>query len=311
MGRPKKTKVAEEKKEETEKPKVKCYCCGKDKKEIDFYMSKAFTYKAVGRMPVCKDCVGEVYNYYFERYNDEKTSLYYMCRNLNICFDESCYNASIKETKKYPKKTIWKVYMTKLNSLGSNNNGAGDDFDSSDSFNAEERMKETIKNESFEQDTIDFWGEGFSPKEYKYLNSEYEKMTTRYECDSYAQETLFQDIAFQRLEIRRKRQLGQSVDKELKTLQDLLGSANIKPAQENASMASEQLTFGTLIKKFENEKPIPEPLDEWKKNNWIHYMMVWFLGNLCNMMGKKNPYEEEWREEMDKYTVKPVGDEDE
>ena len=40
-------------------------------------------------------------------------------------------------------------------------------------------------------------------------------------------------------------------------------------------------------------------------------MMVWFLGNLCNMMGKKNPYEEEWREEMDKYTVKPVGDEDE
>ena len=107
-------------------------------------MSKAFTYKSVGRMPVCKDCVGEVYNYYFEKYNDEKTSLYYMCRNLNICFDESCYNASIKETQKYPKKTIWKVYMTKLNSLGSNNNGAGDDFDSSDSFNAEERMKGQI-----------------------------------------------------------------------------------------------------------------------------------------------------------------------
>ena len=35
MGRPKKTKVIEEKKEEIEKPKVKCYCCGKDKKEIE------------------------------------------------------------------------------------------------------------------------------------------------------------------------------------------------------------------------------------------------------------------------------------
>lgn len=301
MARPKKSETT--KKEEVKK--LTCYCCGKEKKEIDFYVSKSFTYKAMGRLPVCKECLGEIYNKYFIRYNDIKLSIYYMCRTANICFDLSCYNAMVNELEKRPKTLPWKTYMTKLNSLGSNSNGAGTDFDESDNLDVNKEIKEILNSDSYDEDTIEFWGEGYTTQDYKFLNSEYEKMITRYECDSYAQETLFQDIAFQRLEIRKKRQLGQSVDKELKTLQDLLGSANIKPAQENASMASEQLTFGTLIKKFENEEPIPEPLDEWKKNNWIHYVLVWFLGNLCNMMGKKNPYEKEWEKEMEKYTVTP------
>ena len=71
-------------------------------------------------------------------------------------------------------------------------------------------------------------------------------------------------------------------------------------------MASEQVTFGTLIKKFENEKPIPEPLPEWMDADWIRkYVVVWFFGNLCRMMGKENPYQEEYDEEMAKYTVDP------
>ena len=306
MARTKSRTIKEEPK------KLICYCCGKEKKEIDFYASKSFTYQSVGRLPMCKECLGKIYDKYYLQYNDIKLALYYMCRTANICFNLSCYNATLNESEKKTKTLPWKIYMTKLNSLGSSANGAGTDFDESDNIDVNKEIQENLSSNSYNEETVEFWGEGYTTQDYKFLNNEYEKMITRYECDSYAQETLFQDIAFQRLEIRKKRQTGQSVDKELKTLQDLLGSANIKPAQENASMASEQLTFGTLIKKFENEEPIPEPLDEWKKNNWIHYVLVWFLGNLCNMMGKKNPYEEEWKEEMNKYTVTPnYGDEDE
>lgn len=285
--------------------KLTCYCCGDKKNITNFYISKSFSYQAVGKLPICKNCLGKIYDKYFIRYNDVKLALYYMCRTANLCFNLSCYNAVIQETENSKNKSPWRVYMTKLNSLGTKN-GAGIDFDSSDMIENLSGINNKLKNvedENLDNNVTDFWGEGYSNSDYNYLEKEFEKMITRYECDSYAQETLFQDIAFQRLDIRKKRQGGQSVDKELKTLQDLLGSANIKPAQENASMASEQLTMGTMIKRFENEKPIPEPLDEWKKNNWIEYVLVWFFGNLCRMMGKPNPFKEKYEEEMERYTV--------
>ncbi|WP_252225041.1 MULTISPECIES: hypothetical protein [unclassified Clostridium] len=284
--------------------KLICYCCGDKKNITNFYISKSFSYQAVGKLPICKNCLGKIYDKYFIKYNDIKLSLYYMCRATNLCFDLSCYNAVIQEIENSKNKSPWRVYMTKLNSLGGKN-GAGDDFDSSDILennNNESQIKN--KDIKIDEDFINFWGEGYSESDYRYLDKEFEKMVTRYECDSYAQETLFQDIAFQRLDIRKKRQNAQSVDKELKTLQDLLGSANIKPAQENASMASEQVTFGTLIKKYENEKPIPEPLESWTTADWIKkYVCVFFFGNLCKMMGKPNPFQQEYEKEMKKYTV--------
>ena len=134
-------------------------------------------------------------------------------------------------------------------------------------------------------------------------------MAATYEMDSYSTESLFQEISLQKLDIRKKRKAGDSVDKELKTLQDLLRSANIKPVQESAATSSDQVTFGTLIKKFENERPSPEPLPEWMDADWIRkYVVVWFFGNLCRMMGKENPYQEEYDKEMAKYTVDPCED---
>lgn len=298
---------SKEVKEKKEVKKLKCYCCGKETKETDFYMSKSFSYKNIGRLPICKECLGSLYDKYFKKYNDSKLAIYYMCRSMDICFSNSCYVGVMSELENNPNKLAWKVYMTKLNSLGTSVNGDGIDFDSSDKLDIE-KEKERVIEENGENDlseSVIFWGEGYSEQDYKFLNNEYSKMLDRYECDSYAQETLFQDIAFQRLEIRKKRQQGTGVDKELKTLQDLLGSANIKPNQESASMANEQLTFGTLIKKYENEKPIPEALPEWMDADWIRkYVCVWFFGNLCRMMGKPNPYTEEYKEEMGKYTVK-------
>lgn len=288
------------------KNKVICTCCGEESSERNFYISKSIIYKATSHLPICKKCLGNLYEKYYNKYQDYKLALYYMCRAVGICFNLGSYNAVLQEINNGKTTNVWQIYMTKLNSLGGKN-GAGDDFDSSDELNIEEQkniMTDKLTEEN--KDLTYFWGEGYSNSDYEYLETEFGKMTDRYECDSYAQETLFQDIAFQRLDIRKKRQSGLSVDKELKTLQDLLGSANIKPAQENASMASEQVTFGTLIKKYENEKPIPEPLPEWMTANWIKkYVCVWFFGNLCRMMGKPNPFKDEYDDEVNKYTVKP------
>jgi hypothetical protein len=149
-----------------------------------------------------------------------------------------------------------------------------------------------------------FWGKGIDIEDLEFLQSEYQKFINSYECDSYAMELLFQEASQQRLSIKKLRLENKSVDKELKTLQDILGSANIKPAQESGANAVEQSTFGTLIKKYENERPIPEPDEAWKDVDGIgKYISVWFFGHFSKMLGIKNEHTDLYEKEIKKYTV--------
>jgi hypothetical protein len=151
-----------------------------------------------------------------------------------------------------------------------------------------------------------FWGRGYSTEDLLFLQNEYEKLLNSYECDTYAMEMLFQEVAHLRLAINKKRLKNESVDKELKTLQDLLGSANIKPVQETGANAAEQSTFGTLIKKWEMERPIPEPDEAWKDVDGIgKYMHTWFFGHLSKLVGSKGVHTEAYEAELEKYTIKP------
>ena len=80
----------------------------------------------------------------------------------------------------------------------------------------------------------------------------------------------------------------------------------MKPSQTNDNALADQNTFGTLIKKWETERPIGEPDEEWKDVDEIErYISTFFLGHLCNLVHVKNDYEELYREEMAKYTVTP------
>ncbi|MEK4006352.1 hypothetical protein [Paenibacillus sp. FSL H3-0333] len=149
------------------------------------------------------------------------------------------------------------------------------------------------------------WGKkGFETEDYLFLENEYHTWINSYECDSYAMEMLFQEISHKRLEIKKLRENNKSTDKEMKTLQDLLGSSNIKPVQETGANSAEQSTFGTLIKKYENERPIPEPDESWKDVDGIKkYIQVWFLGHLCKMLGVNNDLAKMYEDEVNKYTV--------
>lgn len=290
-------------------PSQKCTMCGKEKKinGTNFYksFSPLFANNYEQRMCVCKDCLIDYCDKLQKIHGGEKQALYFACQLVNTYYSSSLFE-QLNENEKT--KNIYITYFSKINSLHQYKNKT---FVDSDPYNVIEESEDILEDEFAHtgDSLIDFWGAGYSEQDYKFLENEYRNLTSRFECDSYSLEMLFQDIAFVRLDIRKKRQNGVSVDKELKTLQDLLGSANIKPAQESNAMASEQVTFGTLIKKFENEKPIPEPLPNWMDADWIRkYVMVFFFGNLCNMMGKHNPYQKEWEEEMGKYTIKPDGD---
>jgi len=286
-----------------------CSCCGEEKKSCsdNFYKSYSVIYKATheNRMNICKDCLLDITSEFTKKLNSELKALYRVCQLTDTYYDENIYDSAVEQAKKQNSNAV-KIFYQKVCSLPQ---FKGKTFADSSAFTSTIMGNTEEGSENTEEDIIDFWGEGFTDSEYRFLEKEFTKMVNAYEMDSYSTESLFQEIALQRLDIRKKRKAGDSVDKELRTLQDLLGSANIKPVQESNATNSDQVTFGTLIKKFENEKPIPEPLPEWMDADWIRkYVAVWFFGNLCRMMGKENPYQEEYEEEMAKYTVDPYED---
>ena len=70
-------------------------------------------------------------------------------------------------------------------------------------------------------------------------------------------------------------------------------------------MLKVNLTFGQLIEKWEEEKPIPEPSPEFKDvDNIGKYIRVWFKGHLARAFGLDNGYSKEYDEYIEQYKVK-------
>lgn len=284
-----------------------CLKCMKVKKMKTGFFNSYHSWHSDGKMPYCKKClqdffdedniatlkeilrlVDKPFNYeWLSKAKEDKREtlgVYFILANLNNKFD---------------------TYVDSIFEYGDNQGvQENENGEVTRGYIPEDIEKIELTKEEMEY-LIDFWGQGYSRDDYEYLQREYEKLTGAYESDSsYAMEIIFQEAAQQRLTIKRKREKGESVDKELKTFQDLLGSANIKPSQETGANSAEQATFGTLIKKWENEKPIPEPEEEWKDVDGIRkYVSVWFLGHLCKMLGIKNEYSRMYEEELSNYTV--------
>ena len=140
-----------------------------------------------------------------------------------------------------------------------------------------------------------------------FLENEYKDWTTRYPCENKAQELLFKRICFKELEIDKAQRNGKDTKELDATLQNLMGSLNVKPSQKTSNALTDNLTFGQLIDKWEQEKPIPEPDEEFKDVDKIGlYIDVFFKGHLSKMMGLKNAFSALYERFMSKYTVTKI-----
>ena len=280
-----------------------CVCCGSTKSS-DFYVSKNRLYAAIGRLPICKECIDKLFNKYFAIYGENKKAMYFLCRRLDVPFSIAAFNGATNHSIKTGWK-IWRSYFKEINSLGGTNN-YGDCFDQSDDFlddNIKLDNNISVSDEESNSYLIRKWG-NLPPQDLQYLEEQYNDWCNRYDVSTKAMELLVQEICYQQLNIKKNRERGNNVSKELKDLQDLMNSAALKPIQESAAMAADVNTLGTWIKKFENEKPIPEPDPEFQDVDGIKkYIRVWFLGHFCRMLGINNVYAKEYEEELRKYSV--------
>jgi hypothetical protein len=302
--------------------KLQCACCTKGKKEEDFYMSQSTLYAGLKRLPICKGCLDLEFERLIKRYNyDIEKSLYYMCMRLDFPFIYSVIEGAKKQSEKLG-TSIHRVYIQKINSQGDINNYGSVFLDGEIlkpvTKRSEEQEKEPIEridtsiNGIKEQVSLQIeadeelrhkWG-AISPKDIVFLETEFQEWTTRYDVSSKSMEILVKEICYQQLSIKKKREAGQGAEKELKTLQELMGNTALKPIQESAAQSTDTQTFGTLIKKWENEYPVPEPDPEFADVDGVKkYIGVWFFGHLCRMLGIENDYSRQYDEETLKYTV--------
>lgn len=281
----------------TQRKKTVKKTCSKCQRELaltNYYNTSDTDFFPDGKIPMCKDCCYVMF--------DEKGFEGFQA--LMRLINKPIYEELLEDNN-------YQNYIRIINSMPQYKNSK---FTDSTTFrevkqnDAQRNYELNELSQSEYDELVEFFGEGkgYTEKDYIYLSNEYDDYCNRYEVDSKTLENLIKEIVITQLDIRKKRALGEKVDAQQKTLQDLLGSSNLKPVQETGANAVDQESFGTLIKKWENEHPIPEPAPEWKDVDGIgKYVRTFFLGHMARLFGKENPYQNEYDEEIGNYTVTP------
>lgn len=302
---------------------IKCFKCGKSypKRKGNFPVSYGEMHKGTGFLPVCTDCVVNLYSTYLSQCNDVKMAVRQVCRKLDIYWDERILDSVLK---KAAPSSIITQYINRT----TNNVYAGKSYDDTllaeGTFWAfgpapvkEEEVSVPVDiagiaddDDGFEvtEEMKLFWGNGLSAEMYRDLEQRYAYWTSAFPSDEkldIGTEALIRQICNLEIDINVGRAAGLDVSKSISTLNTLLGSANLKPVQREKSGENlDEIPFGVGIGWCEEYKPISEPDEEFKDVDGIRkYISVWFYGHLAKMLGKKNLYSKLYEDEIAKLRV--------
>lgn len=298
---------------EEERTEFYCTCCGKkyvrQKGNFPFSNSPLFAGNG-GYTTICKNCVDKYFVTLTDFYTgNEEKAVDRMCQIFDWYYSDDILGACRKISSDrsrigaYPSKSQLPQYKAKGTTyLDTVKDRARSNINDLEDF---EQAKEEFSDLKVKKKTISMFGMGYSMEQYKFLQEQYDDWTARCECKTKAQEELFKNLCVAQLNIQAAQQTPNGKVKEaMDTFQSLLGSANLKPNQTNDNALADTQCFGNLIRKWEEERPIPEPDPEWKDvDGIVRYITVYFLGHLCKMIGIKNSYARMYEEEMAKYHV--------
>lgn len=290
-----------------------CCSCGKDSDNASLFPRSSHFLHANNhmRMPYCNDCCNALFNVTKLGFPDYHDSYRRICQMLDIYYNEYLAEQAYQESNDGNRVT---KYITLLNNRPqiAEKTYADNVFEDIEKSATElYRMTPEIPTYTVTQEMRDFWGFGLSDKGYDFLNHKYEEWSRDVECDNIAQKTIIKNICLIQLQIQTAMEEGDDITKLINQFNASLSSANLQPKQKSDNeMLTDNQCFGLKIKEWEDEEPIDEPDERFKDVDGIrHYIIVWFLGHFCKMMGIKNKYtqwlEKEYAEEVEKYTVEP------
>ena len=284
---------------------IRCNRCGEWKSVNAFYQSNA-SIDGIEHYG-CKECILDECTDYDKKTKirtDNKEKTIETFRKLNWYFNEASYLDQLKTIKEGTgekiRSTAVQQWIVMYRSLP---NWRGFTFKDSEFFDDGEVL-EISTNRKPRKEILKIFGNGFTSDDYLYLQDQYDDWRSRTQVDSKSQETYIIQICFKQLEIWKAQKSGKDTDKLIKSLNDLMNGANLQPRQNVGNAATDSLTFGQLIEKWELEKPIPQPLNEFKDpDNIGKFLRVWFKGSLMRALGLDGGYAKEYDDYIAKYTV--------
>lgn len=302
-----------------------CLCCNEINASNEFYDSDSQLHKSIGKIPYCRKCLDNFYYNYLERYENldyhspERKAIERICMTLDIYYSDKIFDSAIKRSESNQDASLFALYLAqvKLYQYRKKNYDSTiqekfekiKDNDNSMSVytKQDEEQSEIVKKAS------NFFGSGFSNDDYVFLQEQYEDWTTRHECETKAQEEVFKRICFTQLELLKATRAKEDTKDLNATFQKLLDTAKLQPKQNSGDTTSNNQTFGTLIDKWENTRPLPEIDEDLRDVDKIGlYVDVFFRGHLAKMMGLKNGLSKLYTNFIKKYTVeKPEYNDDE
>lgn len=295
-----------------------CHGCNEFHGAGNFYTDNRF---ASGVYPLCKKTLLEMatdYDSATKMRVDNKGKTIKVFEMLNLPFIDSLYNSALQNTQdavnEKNRSTAFQQLLVMVKSLPQykNYHFENSEFDD-DAFNTHDEINE---NSRIIKQAKKRFGNNYNSFDLLFLEEEYQDWISRYPCENKAQEILYENICITELNIDKKQKNGRDIKDDLKTLQDLMTSLQIKPSQTNSNALTEAKTFGQLIEKWEDEwdggKPIPEPDPDFADIDKIGTLIdVFYKGHLAKMMGLKNGFTSLYEKFMKKFTVNmPQYDED-
>lgn len=287
---------------------VYCPHCGTWKNTNSFYSSNE--YPDGIEHYACKECLLDKMTDFDKKTKirtDNKEKTIAVFKKLNWYFSERLYEdqiASLAEgTNEKLRSTGAQQLLTLVKSL---KQYRGLTFADSEFTSVDDETLELTSNRKPRKEIVKLFGSGFTVDDYLYLQDQYDSWCARTQVDSKSQQTYIVRICFKLLDIYKAQLAGKDTEKLDKSLNDLLAAANLQPRQNVGNAATDSLTFGQLIEKWENEEPIPEPSEEFKDvDNISKFLRVWFKGALSRALNLDNGYSKEYDDYIDEYTVKP------
>ena len=299
-------RVVAKKTEPVEKPGRVCLRCGKTyvKEDENFYTNNSLNNRYNdNRLPVCKSCVDSLYVQYISTYNDTYLATKRMCQMFDYYYS---VDAVVNMLKKTDAVISFNQYIKALKS------DANYTYDRTIEDEKAEMLKALAEAGAnavaVDSAMIANWGGGYTPAEYSVLEEKYTIWKSKYEIEDYAQENLVKMLCTTELDITRLRESGadpRTIMALQETYQKLLNTANLKPSANIVQHSDDAVTIGTMIEKFERERPISDPLPEYADPDGIHNLIKITVGGLGDMLNIVNPFVTLFKEFVSQFTVTP------
>lgn len=300
---------------------VCCSCGAKHNKQDGNFLTSSSPLFAAnnGFVPFCKSCAEK---YYLEQLlpaldYDEARGIEVMCSICDWYYSEDALAMSKKARESQPNGVLSSIYgarrrlrqvqchgTTYLDTILQRREAAAKITSLAEASGND--VDPDANHIEIPEEVFRMFGPGYSPEEYAYLSEQYDDWTSRYEVNSKALEQCIQSLCVSQLNIRRAQQDGNSkaAADAMKSFQEMLTTAKLSPKQTKEDQLAQTETFGSLIKEWEKEKPIPEPSPEFADVDGIKKLVtVFFFGHLCKMFNIKNDYAQMYEDEIAEYTV--------